>query len=277
MQLRPNVNGKVEVGLLAPRGVVLRFAVVLSWAAAETDRSQVLRLKEQGRFEGMHYFQGGWIREGVAYSSAMQNTLNPVIAVTFCSVEWAGEAAVLANRLELFRAQRDEERKEERQKLEALKAVAESEMAARVAAVGKLEALLAHRETRESMHETEAWPKAQALRDEIARLRVVHEAEVRDLRAEISRLRGEIPSLQQLDFSKLEELLTVVTGTQERAWKRLRRMHLQERMCVVCSECEADAVMNACGHLIACAACAEKLALCPVCRRPSPGFTRIFR
>jgi len=268
LQVRPNVNGKVEVGLLVPRGALVRFSVVVSWGS-EDERSQDLRMKEQGRFEGMHFFQGGWIRESVAFSSALQNALSLITAVTFYSVEWTEKAALLANQLELFQAQRMLERREEKRKFETLKVAAEKEIAAKVAAVSKLEALLA---TRDGLHEAEV----QALRHEITRLRLVHEAELQDLRAEVSRLRGEDPSLQQLDTSKLEELLTVVSGTQERAWKRLKRMHVQERLCALCGKCDADAVINSCGHLVTCSHCAERLAFCPACKRPSSGFTRSF-
>jgi len=264
LQLRPNINGKVEVGLLAPRGLVLRFALVISWGRPEEGV-----WKERGRFEGMHYFQGGWIRDGVAYSSSMEDALNPVIAVTFLSVEWAVRAAFLANELEMC----NERKRKHAQELDELKAATEKEVAARIAEVGRLEALLAEQTLQTRMHDS----TAQALHREIARLRAVHQAEVQELQDEISRLRGEDPALRKLDLGKLEELLNVVKGTQERAWKRLRQMHSEERMCVVCFEQDANAVMNMCGHLVACVNCADRMKFCPTCRKPSAGYTRIFR
>jgi hypothetical protein len=47
--------------------------------------------------------------------------------------------------------------------------------------------------------------------------------------------------------------------------------------CIVCMDAPFETVFLECGHLACCAACSEKLKLCPICRNPIVRIVPIFR
>jgi hypothetical protein len=49
-----------------------------------------------------------------------------------------------------------------------------------------------------------------------------------------------------------------------------------ESKCVVCIDNEATHAGVPCGHRCACATCAKELELCPLCRKETPHWLRIF-
>merc|ERR1712151_488243 len=93
---------------------------------------------------------------------------------------------------------------------------------------------------------------------------------------EIAQFKGDRHAIENLDNGGLEQLIDVLKNAQERAWKRLKLLQKDDKLCKVCFGCDADAVLLPCGHLILCYTCAGRVARCPTCRTPCTGFTKVF-
>ena len=46
--------------------------------------------------------------------------------------------------------------------------------------------------------------------------------------------------------------------------------------CVVCLDAPLEVLLQPCAHLCMCRGCADLMAVCPVCRKPTTGRTRVF-
>lgn len=103
------------------------------------------------------------------------------------------------------------------------------------------------------------------------------DAELADLRVSHALLRGEMPAVRQQDRRKLEELMRTLNGAQERVRRHLDDVRSEEHICKICFTDEADALLNPCGHLVLCMACARRVAECPACRANVEGLTKVFR
>lgn len=84
LRLEPNNNGKVHLGIFAPGGTNLQFAIVVY--CVDNNGS----MAECGTFLGAHNFQGSWICSPVTASVHM-STLNVMVAATFSRMRMIGQ------------------------------------------------------------------------------------------------------------------------------------------------------------------------------------------
>ncbi|CAK0807066.1 unnamed protein product, partial [Prorocentrum cordatum] len=107
-----------------------------------------------------------------------------------------------------------------------------------------------------------AEPAAAAAACDAARLAAA-QAEAEDARRDVDRLRGCPRELALLSNARLHQL-------QRDLAESLRRVSAElegRAKCCVCREEDREVVLNPCMHLALCRACAERVALCPICRR----------
>lgn len=88
------------------------------------------------------------------------------------------------------------------------------------------------------------------------------------------------PEFQQLDEEELTQLQTKLEIAQSHVRQRICKVRLEKRLCKICFSADANIVLNACGHLVLCDNCVERVDNCPLCRCPvsvtSKATTRVF-
>mmetsp|Transcript_30232 Transcript_30232/g.84923 ORF Transcript_30232/g.84923 Transcript_30232/m.84923 type:complete len:306 (+) Transcript_30232:35-952(+) len=251
LQLRPNMCGKVEMGLLAPQNVELQFSVTISWTS--TDDRGLPELKERGRFEGRHFFQGGWIREVVAYSSAMRDTMHFVIGVSLQQVHWARQSDFLANQLDARHAR-------------------EAKLAAAPSAE-RTHTALGHPENAGAPSEMEVDDSASGAEGahgpphrgsaasgapgapdvsmmDGAEVSAASRCRVQDARAcalarAVRQLSTEAQGRSSLESAALDPQLE--GRTQQELVNRLKRLRVQDPLCMLCLDCQAALDQHPCG------------------------------
>jgi len=270
------MNGKVHLGLTAPTNVKLKFRITVSWAELSRDEGmnpagELHRpLREQGRTEGEHAFNGGWISFPTA-SSACMNCCEALVAIVIQDVEWKDPVDKLANELEFSR--------KEQKDLKRLVSALQEKVSVAVQGKDALSRECSKLRAEQRRMEDEAVRKHAETQAALESERVSKNVEVRralELKRDVALLSGDLPSIRQLDSAALDQLLATVNTTVERVRHRVETLREEDRVCKVCFENARDTVLNACGHFILCSRCAERVTECPACRAQVAGVTKVY-
>lgn len=269
LRLYPNINGKMYAEVCAASGLTLTFSFTATWRTLKRQSSdeevQQCFLCEVCE----HVFQGGWLRlpEPLAMSAAVSGP-EIQLEIAIEAFSWKSRESELESECQGLKEKLIQTAKKSEADLSALLSLKSQH--------------LADMSAREALEQQFAEAKRKYLAEFDARQEVEqHVAEARSeierMKAQVSQLQGEMPALQRLDKSGVEHLLEHLHQAHERVQQHLNVLRQEERVCKICFESEADAVLTPCGHLVLCELCAGQVTECPICRQNVAGVMKVYR